>query len=400
MSKRARARYGNDGRMTMKILYTNFHCASGVGGHTAYIGRLASALAQRHSVSIAAPSGSALQRIGRDLPGVQTYIQEFPSRLYQLPAALRQLNALLRAQRYDIVHVNGSSDHRLVLLASLTLRKRPKIVLTKHNDHRINGTSAWMRILAGTDHVIAVCDHVKRKLAHSPYARKGVTRVFNGIDTRRFTPAAEAARPAMRRRYFGSEMPGRIVLGSNAGTSDYKGWIYMVRAVAALPGAERDRFHVAVAGGCPSEESLGEVRALGMQEHFTYVGDLDDVRPFLTAIDVGFVLSHRTETISFACREMMASGKPVVVTSQAGLPENITPGIDGWVVPPRSVDEIAAVLKSLAAGDKDTGRMGAAARSKAVREFGIEPFIAGTEHVYLSLMNPLPGILQLYDPRG
>ncbi|WP_232338120.1 glycosyltransferase family 4 protein [Bordetella flabilis] len=386
--------------MTMKILYTNFHCASGVGGHTAYVARLASALAQRHSVSIAAPSGSALQRIGRGLPGVQTYTQEFPSRLYRLPAAVRQLNGLLRAQRYDIVHVNGSSDHRLVLLASLTLRKRPKIVLTKHNDHRISGPSAWVRILAGTDHVIAVCDHVKRKLARSPYARRGVTRVFNGIDTRGFTPAAEATRPALRVKYFQSEMPGRIVLGSNAGTSDYKGWMYMVRAVAGLPPAERDRFHVAVAGGRLCAADLDEVRALNMQEHFTYVGDLDDVRPFLAAIDVGFVLSHRIETISFACREMMACGKPVVVTSQSGLPENITAGIDGWVVPPRSVGEITEVLKSLLSGAKDTTRMGAAARSKAVREFGIEPFIAGTEHVYLGLMNPLPGILQLYDPRG
>jgi glycosyltransferase involved in cell wall biosynthesis len=384
----------------MKILYTNFHCASGVGGHTSYIVRLASALAQRHSVSIAAPGSSALQRIGRELPGVQTHVQEFPNRFYKLPAAVRQLKRLLTAQQYDIVHVNGSSDHRLVLLASLMLRRRPKIVLTKHNDHRISETTAWVRILAGTDHVIAVCDHVKRKLARSPYARKGVTRVFNGIDTHGFTPAVEAARPALRAKYFQSEMPHRIVLGSNAGTSDYKGWMYMVRAVAQLPPTLRDRFHVAVAGGRPSAAALDEVLALGMQEQFTYVGDLDDVRPFLAAIDVGFVLSHRTETISFACREMMASGKPVVVTAHSGLPENITPGIDGWVVPPRSVAAISVVLRSLVSQAQDTARMGVAARSKAVREFGIERFVDGTEHVYFSLINPLPGILQLYDPRG
>ncbi|AOB33668.1 aminopeptidase [Bordetella sp. H567] len=383
----------------MKILYTNFHCANGVGGHTSYIARLATALAQRHCVHIAAPASSALRRIGSELPGVRTHAQEFPSRLYRLPAAVRQLNHLLSTQRYDIVHVNGSSDHRLVLLASLTLRKRPKIVLTKHNDHRIKGTSAWLRILAGTDHVIAVCDHVKRKLARSPYARKGVTRVFNGIDTRRFTPAAQASRAAMREKYFQTAMPDRIVLGSNAGTSDYKGWMYMVRAVAELPRPLRDRFHVAVAGGPPSAADLEEVRALSMHEHFTYVGDLDDVRPFLAAIDVGFVLSHRTETISFACREMMATGKPVIVTAHSGLPENITPGIDGWIVPPCSATALSALLKALESGAHDIARMGAAARTKAVREFGIEPFIDGTEHVYLGLMNPLPGILELYDPR-
>ncbi|OZI63360.1 aminopeptidase [Bordetella genomosp. 11] len=383
----------------MKILYTNFHRARGVGGHTSYIARLAAALAQRHSVSIAAPARSALERMGREMPGVRTHAQEFPSSLHQVPAALRQLNRLLREQQYDIVHVNGSSDHRLVLLASLTLPRRPKIVLTKHNDHRIRGTSAWLRMLAGTDHVIAVCEHVKRRLARSPYARRGVTRVFNGIDTRRFTPPAEAARPALREKYFGSDMPDRIVLGSNAGTSDYKGWMYMVRAVAELPHPLRRRFHVAVAGARPSAEDLDEVRALSMQEHFTYAGDLDDVRPFLAAIDIGFVLSHRIETISFACREMMATGKPVIVTSHCGLPENITPGIDGWVVPPCSSTAISTLLKSVQSGAHDIARMGTAARGKAVSEFGIDPFIAGTEHVYLSLMNPLPGILELYDPR-
>jgi glycosyltransferase involved in cell wall biosynthesis len=392
-------RDGADGPMTMKILYTNFHCAQGIGGHTAYIARLAAALAQRHSVSIAAPRASALQRIGQALPGVRTHAQDFPSRLYRLPAAVRRLQRLLRDEQYDVVHVNGSSDHRLVLLASLTLRRRPKIVMTKHNDHRIGGASAWLRILAGTDHVIAVCDHVKARLARSPYARKGVTRVFNGIDTRRFAPAAETSRPVLRRQYFGHEMPDRIVLGSNAGTSDYKGWMYMVRAVAELPRPLRARFHVTVAGARPSDAELDEVRALSMRDHFTYVGDLEDVRPFLAAIDVGFVLSHRIETISFACREMMASGKPVIVTSHCGLPENITPGIDGWVVPPRSTTAISAVLKGMQAGAHDLARMGSAARSKAVREFGIEPFIDGTEHVYMRLMNPLPGILELYDPR-
>jgi glycosyltransferase involved in cell wall biosynthesis len=374
----------------MKILYTNFHSASGVGGHTSYVAALAAGLSRRHSIAIAAPGPSALIRIGGKLPGVEAHVQDFPNRVYRLPGAVRRLTRLLKEQQYDIVHVNGSSDHRLVILACLLLRKRPKIVLTKHNDIPVGKSSAWLRVIGGTDHVIAVCDHVRRKLAGSPYARKGITCIFNGIDTGRFTPGMGGYPPALRAQYFMSDLPGRIVLGSNAGTSHYKGWLYMVRAVAQLPEQLRRRFHIAVAGGPLASADIEEVKALGMQDRFTYVGQLDDVRPFLAAIDVGFVLSHRVETISFACREMMASGKPVIVTSQSGLPENISAGVDGWIVPPRSATAVADLLQAILAGAHDIPRMGAAARARAVREFDIQPFIQGTERVYRSLLEPIP----------
>ena len=164
----------------------------------------------------------------------------------------------------------------------------------------------------------------------------------------------------------------------------------MVRAVARLPLAVREGFHVAVAGGPISSADLAEIRGLGMEGRFSYVGILDDVRPFISAIDVGFVLSHRVETISFACREMMACGKPVIVTEYAGLPENITRGIDGWVVPPRSPDSIATLLAQIADRAFNLFDMGVAARRKAEAKFDQVDFIHGTQRVYVELVFPAP----------
>jgi hypothetical protein len=45
--------------LIMKILYTNFHSASG-GGHVTYILALARGLAAEHDVTIASPLGSDL----------------------------------------------------------------------------------------------------------------------------------------------------------------------------------------------------------------------------------------------------------------------------------------------------------------------------------------------------
>ena len=95
------------------------------------------------------------------------------------------------------------------------------------------------------------------------------------------------------------------------------------------------------------------------------------------------MLSWDVETISFACREMMAMGKPVLVSDYAGLPENIEPGVDGWIVPVRSPPRVAdAILRMLDARDR-LPMMAAAARAHAERAFGIERFLDATEAVYL-----------------
>ncbi len=119
-----------------------------------------------------------------------------------------------------------------------------------------------------------------------------------------------------------------------------------------------------------------------MTRHISFVGDLEDVRPFIGAIDVGFVLSYRVETISFACREMMAMGKPVIVTRQGGLPENIDAGKDGWVIPPRDPQVLAALLQQIIEGQYNLTDMGCAARNKSVQRFGQDRFISATQNVY------------------
>jgi len=103
----------------MKLLFTNFHDGDG-GGHTTYILGLARGLAPRHRVHVAAPPGSRLNREARAIPGVEVLDQPFPNGLGRLPARLRarrQLAGYLRRERFDIVHVNGSADHRLTMSA-------------------------------------------------------------------------------------------------------------------------------------------------------------------------------------------------------------------------------------------------------------------------------------------
>ena len=368
----------------MRILYTNFHDGDG-GGHTTYILALARGLGGRHRIHVAAPPGSRLLAGARALEGVVAVPQPFPNGLRRLAARRRaraHLRELLRDERFDLVHVNGSADHRLVLSALRGLPERPRIVFTKHNSKPVSGLGAWWRARHGTDRVIAVCEDTRQRLLATAYGNLPVEVVANGVDLAHYHPWPDPARLAARRQWLGGD-DDVLLLGSNAGTAAYKGWMDLVEALALLPEPARARVRVLLAGQPPAADALARIQALGLAGHVRFAGLLDDIRPLVAAIDAGFVLSWGVETISFACREMMAMGKPVLVSDYAGLPENIEPGVDGWIVPVRSPPRVAdAIVQMLDARDQ-LPAMAAAARAHAERAFGIERFIDATEAVYL-----------------
>ena len=371
----------------MKLLFTNFHDGDG-GGHTTYILGLARGLAPRHEVHVAAPATSRLNREARAIPGVRVLDQPFPNGLGKLPArrrARRQLAEYLHRERFDVIHVNGSADHRLVMAARRGLALRPPIVLTKHNSKPMTGLGHVWRSRFGTDQIIAVCEFVRRQVLASPYARCRVATVFNGVDVERFSPSE--ADPAQRDAWLApASADPPLLLGSNAGTARYKGWMDLLEALASLATEERARFRVVLAGGLPNDDDRARIDALGIAEQVHFTGRLADVRPMVAALDAGFVLSWDVETISFACREMMAMGKPVLVSDYAGLPENIRPGEDGWIVPARDRVAIAGALRRLLAERDTLVAMGAAARLHAEAEFGMPRFVDATEAVYAALL--------------
>lgn len=368
----------------MKLLYTNFHTGDG-GGHTTYIRALAAALAARHEVHVAAPPGSRLNREARALPGVFVIDQPFPNGLNKWKARRRaraRLATYLRAQAFDVVHVNGSADHRLVLSAMPATR--PALVWTKHNSKPVRGLGAWLRARR-TDQVIAVCDYTRRELLHTAYRHCRLDTVYNGVDIEHWCPWPAELAAAERRRWNGGE-DSVLLLGSNAGTASYKGWMDLVEALALLPEATRRQVRVLLAGVPPKAEELARVAELGLSDQIVFPGVLSDPRPLVAALDAGFVLSYDVETISFACREMMAMGKPMLLTDYAGLPENLESGVDGWLVPVRDRSAIAAAVANLLAQRDALPSMGAAARRHAEREFGLPLFVERTEAVYERLI--------------
>ncbi|WP_051323446.1 glycosyltransferase family 4 protein [Budvicia aquatica] len=363
-------------REMMNILYTNFHVAGG-GGHDVYIRTLLKQ--STHRTYVACPKSSYLYRsLTRDNVA-NVLALDFPGRLSQsvhLVTQLRRLLTIIAEHQIDIIHTNGSADNRLVSYARLLSRRHFKHVFTKHNGFPVRGPISQWRFLKANHAIIFVSQSIYQSIGFSVQSDKIVV-IRNGVDTDYWRPPVTVIPSA------------QIRLVSIAGTSGYKGWHYLINALKLLPESVRHRFTVTIVGTLPDIATrLERCRGDWLPEQVTFTGFMSEPYRTLLNADIGFVLSDAVETISFACREMMSAGLPVIVSDFGGLPENITPGMDGWVTPVGDETALAALLLEMSAlSPTQLTQMKQQARCKAEREFGIESMIAQTHQVYTQIMS-------------
>jgi len=349
----------------MNILITNFHLKDG-GGHKTYIKYLFKFLIDHHSrVYIALPKNSLLySSIKKDYPAF-VFDVEFPTKINEAINLLKNLfllNKIIKEHNIEIVHVNGSPDHKVIALAKWLFRLNFKIVRTKHDSFDINNSLSNKKLYSKyTDHLILVSKFQKSLLNGYEFLISKTTVIRNGIDINYFKPS----NPCMTIKNELGIDKNDLVMISNAGTAKHKGWHFLHFALEKIDEKKRDRIKVILLGNQPE---MNFIKKLKLQ-NFIFTGYKEDVRDYLAIADVGFVLSYTVETISYACREMMSMGKPVIVSNFAGLPENINNYSDGWIVDIDQPDALSSILENLPFYDLQT--YSANARKKAIDKFDI-----------------------------
>lgn len=112
------------------------------------------------------------------------------------------------------------------------------------------------------------------------------------------------------------------------------------------------------------------IKALDLSDHVRLLGaiDADAVRTQLLAAHI-FVLPSRHEAIGVAFMEAMSCALPTVGCNVDGVPELITNGQDGILVPPQDPDALAAALMRLARDPALCLALGGAGRARVEHGF-------------------------------
>ena len=107
----------------------------------------------------------------------------------------------------------------------------------------------------------------------------------------------------------------------------------------------------------------------------------DEMAAYYAGADV-FCLPSFAEGVPVVLMEAMASGRAVVATRVAGVPELVEDGVSGLLVAPGNAEELAAALQRLASSPEERESMGLAGRRKVVDEFDAEKCAAQLAHLF------------------
>jgi starch synthase len=248
--------------------------------------------------------------------------------------------------------------------------------------------SSWAErtALAAAAAVIAVSDGMRSDVlsVYPEIAPERVRVIRNGIDTAEYAP--DPGRDVLARHGIDPSRPYVIFVGR---ITRQKGVPVLLRAAAALdPSAQL----VLCAGAADTAELGAEVATLvaGLQETRSGVTWIPEMLPKHDIIQLlshalAFVCPSVYEPLGIVNLEAMACATAVVASRVGGIPEVVSDGGTGLLVPPDDPGALAEAMNALLRDPARADAMGRAGRARAVDEFSWDAVAAQTAALYAEL---------------
>ena len=133
------------------------------------------------------------------------------------------------------------------------------------------------------------------------------------------------------------------------------------------------------------QQMIKRIHALNLSEHVKFQPQGEEVPALLGSFDL-VVSSSPLETSSHLLLEAMAMSKPIVATAVGGVPEVVTDGEAGFLVPPNQPQALAARISQLIEDAPLRKAMGGRARERVLRHYDIRAITREWEKLYDELL--------------
>lgn len=353
-----------------------------VGGSEMKVVRMANALSRRgFDVAIAYLNGpdTLLDRIDSSVE-----IEFLDRRGKVSVSSLRKLAGFLEGRRASVAAVNF---YPLIYtlpaawLAHAEIRTVSLINTTDFVGNQWVFGPIYAPLIRRCDRVVFGCE-AQRTMWTRKYRipAKKSTVAYNGVDTEYFSEdAISNERGAFRKRHG---IPAEaILLGGIGRLAPEKNFSLLLSAFVLLRKQGRP-VHLAIVGSGAERSMLEELSIRsGFAEAIHFVGEMSDVRPALSDMDI-FVLSSRAvETFSNAALEAMSLSLPVVLSDIGGASEMLDHGQSGYLFENGNLEQLTRILSMLCDSGETRRQVGEAARREVEGRFRFENMLARYEEI-------------------
>lgn len=307
------------------------------------------------------------------------------------PLAVKRIRNVIQRRDVDIVHANMSLNFESAVATALSdarLVWHFNDVLMPWPITRVAGITAAKL----ADQIVvasgAVRDHYFESISID------TAKLYAPVDVDEFKPGT-VTNPELRNEIgIGKD---NCLVGAVGNINPIKGHEYLIRAVSHLR-QQIDKPVTAIIAGALLDsrkkyyKDLLTLRAdLGLEDTVKFLGRRDDIPAILSELDV-FALPSIAEACPIVVLEAMAMELPVVASNVGGVPEQISDGESGWLVPPENPEALAAALTEVALNEEEANRRARNARQTAVEKFSLSRCTQRHETVYQSVIdNPDKG---------
>lgn len=353
------------------------------GGAQRYVYELATA-AHAHHCTVAVAYGTEGLLVEKlNAFGIRTLPLPHLTRDIDLKAelkAFRDLIALIKDERPDVIHINSSKGGLAVLAARIA--RVPRIIFTAHGWAFNEERPWWQKVLIRLAYVatlwlahktICVSDAVRHHMSWVPLAHLAV--VHNAIEAPEFLPRDAAQ--------------DELLLGMKDAT-----WVGMIAelhptkrvedaidAIAELAPSHPELLLVVIGEGEKRADLEERIKHYNLQDRVRLVGFRDNAARYLLAFDY-FLMPSRTEALGIVLLEAGHAQLPVVATRVGGIPEIIQHKRTGLLVPKENPHALARALRTLIEHPEEAKGYARALHARVTDKFSKENMLAETFELY------------------
>ncbi|UCG35738.1 MAG: glycosyltransferase family 4 protein [Candidatus Omnitrophota bacterium] len=291
----------------------------------------------------------------------------------------------------DVIHTHNMhyfSEIHARTIERLAKKRGIPFLVTAHNvwddllfmdlTHKIDWT-----------HIIAVSHYIKKEIIGIGVDDTKVTVVHHGIDQKKYSPGINTSH--VLKKY--PQLKDKIIIFHPARIGLAKGCDVSVKAMGIVKQKYPDIMLVLAGAkniidwGATQQKDIAYL--VSLVKHFDMdknvlidMYSLDEVRQIYELCNVCLYPSTSPEPFGLTMLEAMSMAKAMVVTNMGGMPEIIRDGINGFVIPVRDFEALAAKICQLIEDTKLRNRFGYTGRQIVESHYTKEMVTKETLGVY------------------